>query len=248
MTRGGASGAAIPPECTTPVLVAIPFRDRGRDPLRAANLRRVLEHWSPRSMPVAVVSDGRSGDTQFNRSAAYNQGAAIAELLGCDVIVYAEADMLVPVEQIREAVELARAGLGMVVPFTDYHYLSADDSECVRGGLDPGCCTPEWSRYGESVGAITVVSRATLDAVGRWDESFNGSWWDDTAMALAFARATGAPTRVVAGPAWHLYHLPGWTGEHLTEADRDATAANQARYRLYEQAATPDEILALTGP
>lgn len=221
--------------------VVIGFRDRGRDYRRVANLTRVLRHWRGCGYPVVLTCDGRAGDAQFNRSAAYNRGAAHGE-----VIVYAEADMLLPHSQVREAVGLAADAPGLVVPFTTYHYLSDADSSDVRAGRQPEDCVAESVRdHGVSVGAVGVVSRVTLDAVGRWDEAFEGSWYDDTAMRRAFELAAG-PTRWVSGPGYHLYHLPGWTGEHLTDADRAATASNKARLELYEQAETADDIRALT--
>lgn len=221
--------------------VIIGFRDRGRDPLRVANLNRVVDQWNTYGWPVTVVDDGRTGDEQFNRSAAYNRASP-----GGDLIVYAESDMLVPCSQVCDALVMAASRPGMVVPFSLYHYLGARASSDVRGGANPRGYAPEWVRQ-DCVGAINVVSRETLAAVGRWDEAFEGSWYDDTAMGIAFERATGEPTRWVAGSAWHLYHLPGWTGDHLTSADTAATAANQARLKLYEQAQSPDEIRALTA-
>lgn len=221
--------------------VVIGFRDRGRDYRRVANLARVLQHWRGCGYPVVLTSDGRTGDAQFNRSAAYNRGAAHG-----DVVVYAEADMLVPHKQIREAVALAVDSPGLVVPFTSYHYLSDSDSRDVRSGLPVEDCIAESVRdHGVSTGAVGVVSRATLTAVGRWDEAFEGSWYDDTAMRRAFELAAG-PTRWVDGPGYHLYHLPGWVGAHLTDADRAATAANKDRLALYERAATAADIRALT--
>lgn len=229
---------------TTAREVVIPFRDRG-DPLRRANLERVLDHWNDvHEVSPLVVSDGREGDAQFCRSAAYNRAA---ELLDTRVFVFAEADMLIPPLQLDEAVARACAQRGLVVPFDQYRYLSAQDSRKVREGAHPHLFEPERViDHGRSIGAINVVSRATLDSVGRWDESFEGSWFDDNAMKIAFDICAG-PTRTVVGPAYHLYHLPGWTGDHLTPADRQATARNRARYDLYQQATTPEQIRSLTA-
>lgn len=228
--------------CSSDVAVIIPFRDRGTDPLRAANLKRVMQHWGGAAI---IVGDGYRGQEQFNRSAAYNRGA---ELTDADVIVYAESDMLIPHSQIQEAAELAASAPGLVVPFTEYHYLTPLDSQDVRDGLlDPADCVAEFVKDGRScTGAINVLSRETLDAVGGWDETFRGNWYDDTAMHIAFA-ITAGPTRWVNGPAYHVYHLPGWTGDHLTDEDKAATEANKARLRLYERAETAGRIRELTS-
>jgi len=233
--------------------IVIPFRDRGIDPLRRQNLDRVLKHWADYPAEIHIVDDGRSSDQPFNRSRAYNHGAAVTD---ADVLIYTESDMLIPFEQINQAVDQAFTAPGLVVPFTEYRYLSPEDSERVRQcEVEPQDCEPAYARGG-SIGAINVISRHTLDLIGQWDENFEGSWYDDDAMKHAFEICAG-PTRYVTGPAYHLYHLPGaaskryahlpgWNGEHLTDADRDATDANRARYQRYLAATTPEEIRALT--
>jgi hypothetical protein len=222
--------------------IVIPFRDRGGDPLRQANLDFVQEYWAGYDCPVLVVDDGRSAG-QFNRSAAYNRGAV--KLCDSDVLVYAESDMIVDYEQIDRAVNLARHAPGLVVPFTQYRYMGAADSERIRAyEVEPMFTTPSIT-LSTSRGAVNVLSRETLSAVGQWDESFDGNWYDDDAMVIAF-EITSGPARFVEGAAYHLYHLPGWEGEHLTESDRAATERNRERLKMYEAASTPEQIRELT--
>jgi hypothetical protein len=65
-------------------------------------------------------------------------------------------------------------------------------------------------------------------------------------MNRAFEVAAG-PTRCVNGPAYHLYHLPGWKGDHLTDEDRAATERNKARWQLYLGATSGERIRELTA-
>jgi hypothetical protein len=65
-------------------------------------------------------------------------------------------------------------------------------------------------------------------------------------MHIAFDICAG-PTRWIDGPSWHLYHLPGHEGTHLTPEDKAATARNKQRWQLYTQATTPDQIRRLTS-
>lgn len=231
---------------TTPeATVIIPWRDRGTDPLRAANLARVLEWWKDSPWPVEVVDDGRSGDQQFNRSAAYNRGAATARTR---VLVYTEADMLIEWHQIGDAVNMATRTPGLVVPFDTYRYMGQAESLLLRddASIDPATMFAETTkRAGRSIGAVNVISRDTLTMIGRWDERFEGNWYDDDAHKVAFERCAG-PTRWVPGPAHHLYHLPGWAGDHLSPEDKAATVANRNRYRAYRRARSPETIWALT--
>lgn len=217
-------------------VVVIPFRDRGIDPLRQANLIRVCEQYNLHGLCTHVVSDGRQGDEQFNRSAAYNRAISTID---ADVYILAESDMIIGRQQLNTAALMSLVEPGMVVPFKSYHYLNQGDSAQVRAYRHhPSAYRPMWSMdYGTSIGAINVVSRETVEMLGRFDERFEGNWYDDDAMKVAF-EVMSAPTRWVDGPAWHLYHLPGQRGDHVTERDRAATLANKTRYRRYRAAQT----------
>lgn len=233
----------------TSVAIVIPFRDRGIDPLRQVNLDAVIEWWvqSPWSREgdrsrVCMQDDGRSGDEQFNRSAAYNRAVAV---LDADVFVFTEADMLIPYGQIEAAISIAASRPGLVVPFTEYRYMHEDDSPAVRDGADPERFTPERvMRNGRSIGAVNVVSRETLRLVGGYTERTEGNWYDDDIMHHAFDQCAGS-TRWVSGPAYHLYHLPGWKGDHLTDEDRAATARNKALWEQVQSLTDPAQIRAL---
>lgn len=225
--------------------ILIPFRDRGTDPHRQANLTRVLEWWSNYGTETLVVSDGRTGDEQFNRHKAYNRGA---EQATGDVLAYVESDMLVDFRQMDTAIQWATDSPGLVVPFTERHEFGPHESTLVREHkaqphtLHATVIKPKPRR----TGAINVLSRHTLNLVGGYDEAFEGSWWDDRSMHLAFDMCTG-PTRWVEGPSWHLHHLPGYQGAHLTAQDKAATRANHRRFTRYQHARTPEQMRQLTA-
>ena len=228
------------------VLVCIPWRDRGKDQVRAANVKRVFSHWLDYDYPVLIASDGREGDDQFNRSLAYNRGAADND---ADMFIFAEADMLIDYSQIDAAIEMAYAAPGLVVPFTVYHALAMDDSKLVRDyRLDPVDAKLGAGHLRTAKvhgGAINVISRETYDLVGGYDEQFSGNGYDDDAFKRACEVCCG-PTRWVEGPAYHLWHQSAWEGRYLTAEDRKATARNRARFVRYQRATTPEEIRALT--
>ncbi|QZT61256.1 glycosyltransferase family 2 protein [Mycolicibacterium austroafricanum] len=227
------------------VSVIIPFRCRGTDPLRSHNLTRVLQQWSSFGAEIIVASDDGQGKDQFNRHRAYNRGTKQAS---GDTLIYAESDMLIRFTQIDEAITLAEKQPRLVVPFTERHELNAEDSELVRAyNANPELFKADIIKpKPRRIGAINVLTKQALDMVGGWDETFTGCWWDDRSMHHAFDICTN-PTIWVDGPSWHLWHLPGYQGKHLTGADKLATERNKRRYRLYAQAKTAEQIRALTA-
>ena len=228
------------------IAVIVPFRDRGIDSYRAQNLQRVIDHWSGFDCQLYIVSDGREGDAQFNRSVAYNRG--VEAVPAAEVFIFAESDLLVDYTQIEHAVARAVADPGLVIPFSWFMALGPLPSEQVRAHqVDPADCVAQPVRgHRGSIGAINVISRETYDLVGGYDEGFEGAWYDDDAMKIAFELCAG-PTRWVEGSAHHLYHLSGGRGSHLSREDRAATARNRSRLRQYQYACTPEQIKALTS-
>lgn len=232
--------------------IIIPWRDRG-DFHRSANLRVVVDVLRAYGLgEVIVSSDALDPEQPFNRSRAYNRGWAEAPD-STEVFIWHEADMVIPRNQLVAAIAEAIEEPGLVIPFDTYHYLGASVVDSAR--LDP---RPEHLATlkadfmlpdGRSIGPVGVSSRASVEAIGQWDEQFHGWGYDDSAMALAFSVANGRkPLRYVEGPGWHLFHGPGWTtGDNPKPAvEMAATAANAERLNLYRDALDRREIRILT--
>jgi len=227
--------------------VIIPFRLReGADPRRAANLEIVQAWWYHHGYDPQIVSDDLESDAPFNRHRAYNR--AVSGNPDTDVFVFTEADMLIHPDQIHTGTRLALRQPGLVVPFTRYHYLSDASTEWIRDDFHdarPGATAAWWSlpvdniasifhvppesvmEDGKSIGAVNIVSAETLRITGGFTEATSGNWYDDNIIEEGFTYLTGNKTAFVAGPAVHLYHLPGHSGEHLSDEDRTATAHNK---------------------
>lgn len=233
----------------TDVAVVIAWRDNG-DAVRQANLARVLDHlceWNP-DYPIQLSDDGRESGP-FNRSAAYNRGMAKTP---ADVYVFHEADMLVPFDQLDQAVQVAATSPGLVVPFGQYYYLSAEDSR----RLLTETFTPEPLWTMQSIGPVNVLSAESMRLVGQWDETLSGHGYDDNCMERAFRVACQSPTHHVGGPAWHLWHemayapwergTPASDPENFSEAEVAATEWNRNRLKKYQRAVHPHEVRTLT--
>lgn len=223
------------------IRVIIPFRDRGLDPRRTANLETVMTWWWAHGFEPEIVDDGLTGDAQFNRHRAYNR--AVSRNPDVEVFIFTEADMIVPAAQIVSGAKMAQEMPGLVVPFLQYRYLNDEHTGFVRhmlGTIDPikmaeyidsgeiFTYIPESTmELGKSIGAVNIVSRETLRITGGFTEATSGNWYDDRIIEEGFAYLTKKPTRYVEGSAVHLYHLPGWTGDHLSDEDKAATAHNK---------------------
>lgn len=229
------------------IQVIIPFRLReGADPRRAANLEIVQAWWHAHGFDPKIVSDGLDGDAQFNRHRAYNR--AVSGNPDAEVYVFTEADMLIHPDHIHLAARLAKRAPGLVVPFTEYRYLSDETTRRIRDTYHDA--TPQqtadwWSvdrnlpgsvfqlhpestmEGGRSIGAVNVVSAKTLEVTGGFTEATRGNWYDDNIIEEGFAFLTGRKTAFVPGPAVHMYHLPGHTGDHLSAEDVAATEHNR---------------------
>jgi hypothetical protein len=220
------------------VPVFIPFRLRvGSDTRRLRNLRQVMRWWSANGMLPILVSDGGQGDEPFNRHRAYN--TAVEENPDLDVFVFSEADTLIHRDQILKAVDMALAMDGLVVPYTKHLYTSDRTAGFICRATESmeDYEVDEWFRLpsndvrsvfdlrferimesGESVGAVNVVSRNTLNTTGGYTEMTSGNWYESTITEAAFAALT-RKTRFVTGPAVHLYHL--------SSDDSEAAASNK---------------------
>ena len=218
------------------IAVVIPWRS-SNDPDRDSAQRYVEDYYN--SLPlhqVIVTSDGTEAGP-FNRHRAYNLGYAQTD---ADVILWNEADTLIPLDQIEYAAHLALETPGLVIPYSERHELDATQTATVYDhDVDPFTLTGEYAVYrdGTSIGQAGVTSHATIDAIGgQWDERFAGWGYDDNAMMHVFALLAGSP-RWVQGKGVHLWHVP----VHQANPDNEQTQRNAARH-AWLTSLTPDEL------
>lgn len=236
----------------TDVSVLIPWRDSG-DTNRQINLVKTVDWLEDLGYPIYLCPDGKT-EGPFNRSAAYNYGL---RNFPADVYVFHEADMLIELSQIQQAISAADAGIGLVIPFRRYRYLNEDASRIVINGFPPKDAYHEWVMdHGRAVGAVGVASHESMKWVGGWDESLMGHGYDDRCMVVAFETACGS-VRYVDGDGVHLWHPMAYApwekntwsanAENFDPAEVAATRYNQNRLTEYLAAKTPEDIRELTG-
>jgi hypothetical protein len=127
-----------------------------------------------------------------------------------DVLLFVDADVLIPVQQIQEVERLALEQDGAVLPM-DSWAINLDVPQCeavlsegdfeqffeqTRSYLYDGKVPLSWGS------PVIGVSRSTFDLIGRWDEGYSG--WGEEDLDFFGGCAFLSPTRCVPGTVYHL--------------------------------------------
>lgn len=193
----------------------------------SAERERLWEHvrafWRPSGYPVF---EGQAEGEPFNRSAARNDAAAQAG--DWEVAILADADTLIPPEQVTAAVRHAHETGELVFPFTEYCALTAQTTRRVLRNEDTRWRF-KWIKS-HSVGGCMVCPRELWEEVGGFDQRFQGWGFEDRAFVIAcetLASVQWAPGRV-----YHLFH------ERARSRDPKLATyqANEALCRRYKRA------------
>lgn len=217
--------------------IVVPWVDRGCEHRRRA-FEFVKKWWD--TYPVVV-----SSPDPFAWGVALND--AIEEMPDDAIVVHSDPDSFVPHARLVEAVQLAAASDGLVIPFDRYGYLTA------AGAGDfyrTGCITRtayapspfEFEGQGGS-GNVTVYSRRTWEQAGGYDPRF-GTWGGADGAFAFCCDALVAPTRRLEGLMVHLWHPrlpeskpggPGYAEQFAMVAEyRDAAGDADALRALIE--------------
>ncbi len=225
-------------------------------PRRAGNEQRDatwawVRRWWQEHQPDWPIYEGHHDVGPFNRSAAINRAAGLADWeqpAPWDVAIIIDADVVNDAERTRYGVEVALSTGRMVLPFDVRRDLNPVGSKLVQAGR-----TGDWSRYvhrtyTEMVSSVVIVTRQLWDQVGGFDETFVGWGFEDNAFAAACETYAGAPVLRVPGELWHLWHPTAAEGKRGTATHQ----RNQLRARRYLEArgdrAATDAIRASTVP
>jgi hypothetical protein len=206
----------------------VTFRDDGSG--RAANLRLVAE-WVSRleSVELIVVEQAarsalRQGDLPssarhvlagndgpFNKSWGLNVAARHAL---ADVLVVADADLIVPIKALSSAIAACRDGLNAVNPYATLIDLAPDATKSLRKeGLDRldslAARDINRSAQGEQLcfcGGAYVIRRSAYERLGGQDERFLGWGGEDDAMSIKVLTLLDKTATLAGATAYHLHH------------------------------------------
>jgi hypothetical protein len=202
------------------VAVVVPYKNILGE--RRTNWEFTRGWWERLGYPV-FTAPGPPG--LFNRSAARNQAAALAE--PWDVAIFADADTVGQPELIAPAIDLAAAG-HLAYPHTMFAGLSHHGTTNFIKGREP---VEVEKRKSLVPGGILAIGHDLFQRVHGWDEGFVGWGYED--LAFAWAAATFGGERRLAGTITHLWHWPA--AEKRAAIQRQTN--NAARKDRYHAAA-----------
>jgi len=201
-------------------------------------------HWETELPALEIVEGHHEGDGPFNRSAAINRGAESE----WDVLVILDGDTVLDAERLIAAVEQAGDYGEMVLPYSARNMLTEAGTRRIIDGYEGS-----WERFVQTrercrVSCCVVVPRALWDAVGGFDERFEGWGGEDEAFEAA-CRVVGGVRRLQ-GANWHLWHRPSPHHDTSTPLYRQAlrlcqrytSADREAMEKLLAESRTADQI------
>lgn len=184
------------------VAVVVP-RDRAPSPERQRNWAHVLQHYQ-RNHPDWQVVEG------FCHTKTWVKGAAIADALtrcNADVIVIADADVIVDPLTLERAVDMVKNGVPWAIPHRMVLRLDEEATKSYIAGVRlPFPWNLERKEYeGVPGGGIFVVRHVNYDAVGGIPFAFRGWGSEDKCLAFLCEKLLGHGARLDADLV-HLSH------------------------------------------
>lgn len=177
-----------------------------------------MDRWSDMfhdGMELCIGLDGPvDGTDHFNRSVARND--AFKQSRG-EILVLTDADTACNKAQVLEAIEAVRSGVPWVIAHDRYYSLNREftnrlldnDKDLIspNGDLNPPY-ESDWVMRNRSIAGVLVMHREAWEAVGGYNEAFQGWGYEDNDFAVRLDRHWGEHERVV-GPMLHLWHPRG---------------------------------------
>lgn len=156
------------------------------------------------------LSIGDSGDDPFNISKSYNKAA---NTLGWDKAILHPPDERVEMDQLKEAVELAGPGVGLVYAFDHEIRLTEEGTTSFYEGkgvqdVQEVHIAERRPKKGKPMPAYSgprVITRELWEDIGGFDERIRG-WGGEDDIIAHCARILGGPHKRVAGPMISLFH------------------------------------------
>lgn len=220
------------------VSIIVPYRaEPVREPLWEFAERMLRASWV--DPEIIVVDDDHENDGLFNRPRAINRARKVAT---GDVLLIADADTVPDsIASLVTAVEATQRDRQWRLP-QDYLMLNERGTRLVMAGVRMRHLVEaesvQWHGEGICWSGLVIIPVEAFDAVGGFDERYQGWGADDVAMALSLITLYAPPVRYP-GAALHLYHE---RDEQNRGGHRFSGAQNFLTWR-YEQAANDADAM-----
>lgn len=201
----------------TLAIVIIP--SYGDDSLRLRNYGAVVDYLTP--VPKYTWRSHRGSP-----GAARNYGVSHTTE---SIIVFNDADSIVPLSQLYEAGSLAHRKPGLVFAYDLYVRLSERGTADFIGGSNLDDCASERTIAQSGSMGCVAISRACFNEVGGFDENYLGWGYED--LDFASRCNTLWPNRRVMGPLYHLWHGERNADDSPADSLPEQVAANLERWQ-----------------
>lgn len=200
------------------------------DEHRTAAREWVTSWWQARGFTVRT---GSAPSDPWVKAVAFNPPADAST---ADLLIVADADALVPLQQVQDALERATRH-GWAIPARIVHRLKRDATQTLLA-CDPAETETPPDRSVQrkahellAGGGMVMVTREAWQASRGFDPAFVGWGGEDAAFGAALQCATGHGTFAAKadahGPYFHLWHPP----QQTTMSINRANAMRAIRYR-----------------
>lgn len=184
-------------------------------------------------LPEVEVLIGDAGGP-FNRSSFINAGAASS---GRKYLLIADADTIPYREALLQGLDMIDAGYGWVIPYGDADYYNSDQrsaEEILRRSPVDNIRPEEitWEHKLKSWSGQVLIERDDFEALGGFDERFQGWGYEDNAFVAMCDTMLGDHGRVRDAWTIHIWHpAPEETTWRQPNID-----ANRRLFESYEAA------------
>ena len=182
----------------------------------------------------------------FNKSWGMNLGYRLCK---GEILVMADADMLIAAEDLQRAVDAVTHSLDIVRPYRHLIALTKQETQLFRdtGALPATPTTNQgYDRTYRSeniclAGGMFVVRRAFYESTGGFDERFRGWGGEDDAFSIRAQALTSRSVVARKATAWHLWHPGSNRNKHsdyrnnLTVLSKYYGLAYDSLYMLHER-------------
>lgn len=191
-------------------------------------------------LPDAELILGSDTQPVFNISEARNN--AFLKSTG-DVLLFADTDTYIPIEQIEAGISLLQQDAAWVIPYGTLRYYNLTRRQTsyilkfphTRPLPEPS--DPEhWDHKITSWSGLVMLNRDAYERVGGFDEGFVGWGGEDNAFQIALDLTVG-PLQRAEGYALHFWHPRG-----AADFSQPFWPQNKERLDRYKAARTVDDL------